>query len=534
MVSVALLSVAVTSPSLDYGFVYDDQQVIVDRKPFWEEGWREFLHTRHWGTGRHLSLLSLDLDRSDPLSPRPFHRSNVLLAAAVSVAVLLLALELGAGMAAAVLAAMLFAVHPAHADTVASLVGRAQLLATLGVILGLLIHLRGLRHGNERSPLRLLGGGLCFFLALHSKESAAVLPLLLLLHHFTIGQAAGRRLPWATLLTYALAFALWLSTTLPLLSGITPIPFVDNPLASMAWWERIPKASLILWQYLSLLLLPTQLLPNRGFAVTNPGLGAAVGGLAAWIVLLIAVLRYRLRFPRAAFCGLWFVVAFAATSNLVFPIGTIMAERLLYLPSVGLCIASTMWLDELDRVCASGIARWIRRSAVTLAAATVVLLAFLYDARARVWTSQDYYHEQAAAQSPASAKAYYDLAAQCLARGDAAGAESAYRRALDIIPGFDRATFYLAQILTRQGRAHEAVEVYRDYLRVHPGDPAGLTNLISSLLIAGEREAALVEARRLVQLHPEDDQHRRLLAFVEAAGLATTQSLNASSATGNR
>ena len=60
---VAVLAVSVAAPSLRYGFVYDDEAVVLQRKPFWEFGLREFLESRPWGTGRHLTALSLDADR---------------------------------------------------------------------------------------------------------------------------------------------------------------------------------------------------------------------------------------------------------------------------------------------------------------------------------------------------------------------------------------------------------------------------------------------------------------------------------------
>ena len=70
----------VNAPSLDYGFVYDDRAVIVEREPVWTAGWRTFVTDRTLGVGRHATLVSLDLDRREPLSPRPFHVTNTAIA----------------------------------------------------------------------------------------------------------------------------------------------------------------------------------------------------------------------------------------------------------------------------------------------------------------------------------------------------------------------------------------------------------------------------------------------------------------------
>ena len=45
--------IVINAPTWDYGFVYDDYAVIVNRPPAWQQGWKTFVETRQWGTGRH-------------------------------------------------------------------------------------------------------------------------------------------------------------------------------------------------------------------------------------------------------------------------------------------------------------------------------------------------------------------------------------------------------------------------------------------------------------------------------------------------
>src|SRR6185369_7523116 len=112
---------------------------------------------------------------------RPFgyHLVNLLLHLGCSVAVLALFRRLGMAAGAATIAAALFAVHPVTTEAVANVAGRADLLAALGVLLGVLCHARAAAaRGSARIAwdAALVGSSV---IAVFSKESGVVLlPLL--------------------------------------------------------------------------------------------------------------------------------------------------------------------------------------------------------------------------------------------------------------------------------------------------------------------------------------------------------------------
>lgn len=519
------------APSLDYEFVYDDVAVVVQRRPFWEEGLTAFFKSNHWGTGRQATLASLDLDRlwSAP-GARAFHRTNALLAALIAVLVWALARRVSLSRLGALVAAALFAVHPVHVDAVVAVVGRAELLAALGVLVALLASIGPPpRADSERESSRpgsaalqagrfalVLGASL---LALFSKESAVCLPLLLLACRWALG---ARVIILPAAVAVALAVVVWVAAAGPFLGrGMAP-EFVDNPLVSAPIMERIPKACVVLGEYLGLTLWPHPLRPDRSYAQTDPTLVAGYAALLGWLAYGAITLAMRGRSAVAALALAWFPLAFAVTGNIALPVSTIMAERLLFLPSLGPCLLAGMAVDQARL---RGRVRHLL--AVTAAAAVVAVFVPLFLARGAVWASGEVYFTASAAASPRSAKAWYDLGLWRSTRGAANAsqqeAEAAWRRALDILPSFHRANYELAESLGRRGQPLAGAEVYERFLTEVPDDTGALTNVTRLLLDAGEPRRANAYAQRLVQLDPESLQARETLLLTEAAMLRKAQ-----------
>lgn len=493
LVTLLLSTWVVNSPTLDYGFVYDDIAVIVERAPIWEEGWSGLRQTRHWGTGRHAVLLSFDADRRQPLSPSPFHRTNLALAAAVVVLAYLLARALGLGVQGAFTSALLFSLHPIHTDAVVSIVGRAELLAALGLMGALTLHLRGYPGGWPS----MAAAAVLFLIGLSSKESTVVLLPLIALADFLGLAEHTRERRLKSYAVYLATLAAWVAFVFPHFSTLDTISYVDNPLAHAPWLQRVSKASAILWHYAALVVWPLRLLPERSFATTDPSLGAGSVAVAAWLGLSLGCWQLRQRNPRLVFCLMWFPLAFAVTANIVFPIGTVMAERLAYLPSLGPLLIAGL---AIDAVAARG--RSLRLASVAMVAVAALLLAFAYDARARYWSSNDYYHVQAAVASPRSAKAHHNLGLLRARQGRLDEAAASFRRALRIYPAFGAATYYLAGVLTKLERRQQAAEVYRSYLAIVPDDKGAYTQLLDLEMQLHDYTAALATTRRLIELEP--------------------------------
>lgn len=510
LLSVALLSVAVAAPTLRYGFVYDDEAVVVERTPFWEEGLAAFVKSRHWGSGRHATLVSLDLDRLwSGTVPLPFHATNIALSALLSVSILFFALRLGLGLAGATAAAALFAVHPTHVDAVASIVGRAELLAALGVVGALLLAIRPSTSSPPRHVTVLVGTAVLATVAFHAKESALCLLPLLLLARLLLG---SRVAVVPALAGGGLALVTLLAVTANAAGSIETPEFVDNPLAYDSFVERLPKALAVLVDYARLTVWPHPLLPDRSFAATDPGLTAGWIATAAWLAIAAGVWGLRRRAPLAALAMAWFPLAFAVSGNVAFPIGTIMAERLLLLPSLSACLLAGLLVDRFG---APGEPRRVPAAAMVLLLVAVFFVQFR--SRASVWESADTYFPASAAASPRSAKAAYDHGLYLLKQKRREEAEAELARALSIRPAFTRASFHLAESLAARGANAEGAAVYTNFLATTPNDTGAMKNLARLLLKAGRPAEAMSWARRLVEVAPEDPGAVSTLVSVEAA-----------------
>jgi protein O-mannosyl-transferase len=275
---------------------------------------------------------------------RGYHAVNVLLHGINALLVFHLAALIFREKRIAFFAAALWALHPVTTESVANIAGRADLLAAAFVLSGLLMYTRiaaGLVPGWKRALAVLF---LTAALGAFSKESAAVLLGLMLLWDVAFGGRGKNSRRWAAYGAVALTLALlfvarhWVFSAAP----IPEMPFADNPLRGAGFWPARFTALKMVGMDLLLLLWPAHLAAERGFdqiPVVGFGDGAAWFALVVIAAILAAVVaRYR-KDPAMFWAAGFFGIALLPVSNLIFLIGATMAERFLYLPSIGLAVA---------------------------------------------------------------------------------------------------------------------------------------------------------------------------------------------------
>ena len=131
--------------------------------------------------------------------------------------------------------------------------------------------------------------------------------------------------------------------------------FLDNPLIGAGPFQRFITALGVIGRYLQLLVFPQRLSADYSFnQIPLYGTGHSRSDVIAWIsllligVLLLAAIYLRARQKLFSWGMLFFFLMLLPTSNLLFTIGSIMAERFLYLPSIGFCAASAAVLCEVS------------------------------------------------------------------------------------------------------------------------------------------------------------------------------------------
>jgi tetratricopeptide (TPR) repeat protein len=356
--------------------------------------------------------------------PFGFHLFNLILHACVTWLLFLLLDELlGASPQAKIVAfaaALIFAVHPLHTEAVASISGRAELLAAGFLFAAWILHL------NDQQIPALI----CFVLALLSKESAVVfLPLLL------VGDYARGK--WKPILRYSF-FAgitlLYLGILWKVQGerfGQITIAQIDNPLAVIPPQWRILNAVRVAWKYAELHFYPAKLSCDYSFNTipiymdwrhTLPALLAAMAAIGGWIW---AVWKRR---SGLILAGGIYLGGFAVTANILVPTGTIMGERLAYLPSAGFCLLAALGWNWLRG----------RQRTVAVAAAAAIIAAFGMRTMVRNldWKDNMSLYSAGVHVSPGSAKMHGNLGGEYQAAVQWDLAASEYETALRINPDY--------------------------------------------------------------------------------------------------
>jgi protein O-mannosyl-transferase len=510
-----LVAILLHLPTLNNDFVFDDWGVI-GHNPLMHDVslWPRLLVTSYWNDPAHqrmlyrpLASLSFAMDRAiaGGMKARWFHLVNVILHGCVTFLVTFLAFEILPGVGPPVVAGLLFAAHPVHVEAVAGIVGRSEILAAGGGLLAIVCHLRALRIPDRRAFVWMGGSWIAYGVALMGKESAVVTPALCLLTEFARPALPdplrrGRRLALyaghAAVLATSLAMRVSVLGTL----GIGgPIPYVDNPAASAGPLAGRLTALGTVARYAVLLVWPARLSVDYSYdqvpvirTLADPW--ALVGLLLLLLTVGGGVWLLR-RDPVCSWGLLWIAVSASPTSNLVFFIGTLLAERLMYLPSVGLCLLFGWALGVATR---RGLGK------VGLAAATALLSL----AAARVWSrlpdwKDDFaLYRSAVSVSPRSARIRYNLGNAYLEAGDYGAAEAHYRAALAIYADFDDARVNLGMALLHQARPEEALPLLKTAAELDPDNADVAVDLGAAYRALGQAPRAEEEFRRALALDP--------------------------------
>lgn len=269
----------------------------------------------------------------------------------------------------AVACAALFAVHPVHVEAVANVVGRLECMATvfaLGVVLA--------HRASSWLALPLLALGLL------SKENAMVAVALVLANDVLIERPALRRRRWLYV-GYAVVVAAY-AATLATVFHDQPFRVMTGTLADASLGTRLWTMASVVPHYVRLLLVPASLSGDYEPQVIRAASGLTAAGAVGLVLLgsyvTALVLTWR-RHPPLAFALAWVALAITPVANVFFVSGVTLAERSLYLPSVGAMLALGIGLDAAVR----------RRFRLTLAALSAALLA----GAVRTWTRTPTWHD---------------------------------------------------------------------------------------------------------------------------------------------
>jgi tetratricopeptide (TPR) repeat protein len=496
-------------PTVGHGFAFDDDIVIVRNRHLRSlAGIPDLLTRTEWAGGgielrqwRPLTALTYAANHAlTGLAPWSYHLANVLLHALAALLVLRLGRRWGLSPGAAGLAALLFAVHPIHVEAVANVVGRKDVLATVLLLAMALLHEPALRRGGARLALPILA----YAGAMLSKEVGVVGVGLVLLQDLLLPDPPGlvpRRRRVALYAGYAAALVAYLAaySAVAGLGAPPAIPFVDNPAAHGPGAIRVLTAIAVIGKGLLLQLLPAGQSPDWSFdaiplvrSPLDPRLLAAATILLACTAAAIALRR---RAPVFSLALGWYLVTLLPASNLLFPVGTLFGERLLYAPSVAFAILAGIGLAALLRPVP-------RRIQVVATAAVAITLAGTTVRYSAAWADEAALFRLAASNAPRSAKVHHKLAEVLLRDGRAAEALPEIRRAIGILPGDARAEALHADVLRALGQTEDARAALLRALAADPRSADALYGMGRLARDAGRLDEAAGYWRRAIEADP--------------------------------
>ncbi|XP_062313501.1 protein O-mannosyl-transferase TMTC4 isoform X2 [Osmerus eperlanus] len=531
---VALLALLCFLNSYDGDFVFDDSEAIINNKDLNPDTplnniWRNDF----WGSNlssnsshksyRPLTVLTFRLNYlvAGGLHPVGFHVLNIVLHAVISALMIDVFDILIGGLAydgegrrlyqapkTSLLAALLFGVHPVHTESVAGIVGRADLLCALFFQLSFLTYCKAFHRGGDRGEkvsvqwiafslslcaaamlckeqgITVLGVNAAFDVLLICKVNVFELSQRLLLRRKSA--SVGGILPTGLLTRLALLAvggALLLYSRWRIM-GTGPPAFteVDNP----ASFEESVFLRIVNYNYYYslnawLLLCPWWLCFDWSMGCV-PLIKSTADWRMVWPLLLWCVLIGLIsqalcsqdgQKRRTLTLGLVLMgVPFLPASNVFFRVGFVIAERVLYLSSAGYCL---LLAYALGACCLHwrALRKPFRGCVLALLCVHVARCAL----RSHQWRSEESLFTSALSVCPLNAKVHYNVGKNLADRGNSSGAIKYYREAVRLHPTYVHAMNNLGNILKEREQLDEAERLLAKAVSIQPDFAAAWMNL---------------------------------------------------------
>jgi protein O-mannosyl-transferase len=506
---VSLLGIFVHARSLFFDFTYfDDNVLILDNLPFLQNIRNiitsfsmEVFHVLHGSAAYYRPLLTISFIPDAIIggsSPFTYHFTNICIHLIASCLLLRLLLALKYSKTFSLFCSLLFVVHPTLTQAVAWIPGRNDSLLAVFVITSFTAFVQYL---DRKSVLSLGANGIFFACAIFTKETALLLPGILILFLF-IHSKQKRNVLIRFIPIWGGVIALW--ALLRHHALVNPIPMTNIDMIQSVW-NNLPA----LIQLLGKVFFPFNLSVLPIIQDTT-----FVWGILATFILISIFVFTLITQSRKSVCmmlfGLMWFVVFLLPS-FIRPNPTIVAdfiEHRLYLPMIGLFIL----IAESDL---SRHVRGIHRSfLLNVGVGVIIVFSVITFIHERNFSDKITFWTNAAITSPHSplaqrnlgamyylagdmemAEMYYkkslalnvneqmvnnNLGLIYAARGDNIKAEAAYKRELSINPNYDNAHYNLGLLYYKRGRIEEAKNLWEETLAINP-DYTDARNAIEAL-----------------------------------------------------
>lgn len=454
---------------------------------------------------RPLFILSLAVDHSVwGEQPFGYHLTNMVLHILMSIMVYLFALKFLKSATGSLFSAAVYAVYPVHAEAVAWISGRNEILSALFLLSSFYFYIF---YREKRRIAYIISSLVLFSFSLLSKETAVVLPVIILLYELFFGNRDWKE-----------------TTRVPALYGLLIIPYfivrlilfksMTGAQSQPLLWRLSTTPGLIM-EYLRLLISPINLKVFYDIAVKKTFLSQDVIIPIFVLGIICLGIIFSLRYDKRIFFNLLFtLITLVPVSGIVVLIApALMADRYLYLPSAGFSMAlGTIFsiipgsvVKKSSRQETKGIPglTWTAHTGVKLAGALIVcLLLVLNIQRNNAWKDNFTFKSIMVRDAPGSFFSHYSLGLYYDDQGTLDEAVRELKFAAQLNPDHAETHNSLGIVYDRQGRLNEAMNEYLIALRLNPNNAKTHDNLGILYEKESKFDEALREYRTAVRLDP--------------------------------
>jgi len=453
--------------------------------------------------------------------PFVYHLTNVILHSCITLLVFSF-LNLFFGLEAGFFAALLFAVHPAHTEAVTWISGRPYLFLTLFVLAAYLLYQRAAGSALKKGKRGFIFYGLslaCFsYFIIGNYPFFILFPFLLVLSDVTFGRWRENWMRWLPFMAVsAFRFILardMLSERLAFMREETAFPVTANPILYFVY---------SLYTHLGIVLWPARL------TFYHEPINIPVSMQHYTVVYLIPAvlaLLYAFRKAKKVFFGLGIFILFLGPTYSPVPVASLLiAERYLYLPSVGLSVVAAYLYERYS-------AGKARPYLVSFFAVLLIGCAIRTVLRNEDWRSREVFWRKTVAASdnslaahnnmgvvlreekdlkgaieefkkaiglnPSYAKAYCNLGIAYAESGDSRSAALFFKKAIEVNPRYADAYYHLGRISDRQ----EAVALYEKAIARDPLNAYAYNDLAAIYIELGRNKEAITLLNEALELDP--------------------------------
>jgi Tfp pilus assembly protein PilF len=455
------------SSALHGSFIYDDHPLIENHASIKSLSYIPRLFQENaWGVDfppgnyRPINNVTIALNFAiNGLNPYGYHLVNIFIHILNSLLVYYLCNNYTKIRSLSLLCSLFFALHPVHSEAVAAIYSRPEILATLFLFIAWWFYFKS-QEKNTAYTISLIS----YFLSLLSKESGIVLIPILLLTYICAEQTWRiNSKTLAKIAGYVAITVIYLIIRISVTKSLG-VPKSGQFFANESFSTRLYTMSLGYIKYFQILFWPTKLYTEYDYSVI-----AKVTSINLSVILSLAILAgifvigiWQIkRNPVIAFAILFFYITTSVVSNIIFPTGIFIAERVVYLASLSTCLilaAFFYWLHNIG---------W-KKGAIALSIVALSLTGTRLYYRNLDFKDDVAFFNSILKTSPKNAKALYALGLYYQNNNDPVNAEMYLKKSIELAPNYANTYAMLGNFYLRQNQNDKALELFNKALALSP------------------------------------------------------------------